>query len=367
MLLIFATVLVDEFQALICFVTIHSKIIWITQRDGLHLGVSDNSTGRCPVCKTDEATRLFQASDADTGARRFDVLRCSTCGLARTNPILAETELADYYAQDYYGTGERKFAPPLEKLVQWTNQMRGRRLLSRLGPREAGHTRRRILDIGCGRGGLLRTLSALDCDCYGLERADFTPPGDAAGFTYKFGELLAQDFPEESFDLVVIWHVLEHLPDPAATLGQATGLLRPGGVLALAVPNFASRQARWFTVDWFHLDLPRHLWHFTANDLNGLCESLGLNRQHSSGLSLEQNPFGFIQSFMNHLFSGAPNRFYRTLTSGYGRKRTDLTFWGLLALLLLPVALLETLLSTGPAQGATLIQYWEKPCCTVSA
>ena len=203
-------------------------------------------------------------------------------------------------------------------------------------------------------------MGELGCDGHGLERADYPVPADTGGIRYYLGELSTQGFTPESFDLVVIWHVLEHLSDPVATVHQAAAMLRPGGVLALAVPNFSSRQARWFGADWFHLDLPRHLWHFRADDLRQICQPQGLHLRASSGRSLDQNPFGFLQSTLNRLVPGAPNRLFRGMQGGPGRQRWSLPIWGLLATPLLPLAMLEYLLSAGPDSGATLIQYWGK-------
>ena len=67
-----------------------------------------------------------------------------------------------------------------------------------------------------------------------------------------------------SFDAVVLWHVAEHLHDPATTLRNVASLLRPGGVLMIAVPNFGSPEAKIGKAGWFHLDVPRHVFHFTS-------------------------------------------------------------------------------------------------------
>ena len=107
------------------------------------------------------------------------------------------------------------------------------------------------------------------------------------------------DYPDATFDEVLIWHVLEHLREPRATLREAHRVLKPGGTLVVAVPNFSSAQARWAGSAWFHLDLPRHLHHFPLAGLRRMLDETGFRYVSSHHFSLRQNPFGWIQSAAN--------------------------------------------------------------------
>ena len=78
-----------------------------------------------------------------------------------------------------------------------------------------------------------------------------------------------------TYDAVVLWHVAEHLHAPQGTVRGIARLLRPGGVLLIAVPNFGSPEARIGRAGWFHLDVPRHLVHFTASTLTAILEPPG--------------------------------------------------------------------------------------------
>jgi SAM-dependent methyltransferase len=113
------------------------------------------------------------------------------------------------------------------------------------------------------------------------------------------GELTELAFPSESFDAVVMWHVLEHVADPHATVSEVARILRPGGVFLCAVPNFGSLEARFARDKWFHLDVPRHLNHFTAPVLAKLMTEAGLIRRYSSYIALEYDYFSFTQSVLN--------------------------------------------------------------------
>jgi SAM-dependent methyltransferase len=115
------------------------------------------------------------------------------------------------------------------------------------------------------------------------------------------GDFLQSPYAESSFDSVVLWHVLEHVPDPVAAIRRARQVLRPGGLLVIAVPNFESLQARFAGRHWFHLDVPRHYHHFGLAVLRRLLISNGFSILDVSHLSLEYNPYGWIQSLLNKL------------------------------------------------------------------
>ena len=114
-----------------------------------------------------------------------------------------------------------------------------------------------MLDVGSGDGTLLDALHAAGRSALGLERASARPDVREAELT----EL------DERFAAIVLWHSLEHLREPGRALAHAAQLLRPGGVLIVAVPNVASLQARWFGERWLALDPPRHLVHLPASTL----------------------------------------------------------------------------------------------------
>jgi SAM-dependent methyltransferase len=312
----------------------------------------------CPICETSSADFLFNAKDFDNGIATFKILRCRECGLARTDPQVPDNILSTYYANLYYGNRENKFHPWLEYLTRTGNRNRAKYLLHFLN--DSTEKNFRVLDIGCGRGALLHELAKRNCDCHGLERHDFLIPVHHHGISYHLGNITDQALPANSFDLVVIWHALEHLPDPKKTLQQAVGLMKAGAVLALATPNFASRQAGWFGPYWFHLDLPRHFWHFTPEDLISICSELKLELLQQSDRSPGQNIFGFLQSTLNRAFPGKPNRLYKLMHSSAQQQKWKLFLWLLVAGFVFPLAFFEYLMTSKTNKGATIIQYWKK-------
>ncbi len=112
---------------------------------------------------------------------------------------------------------------------------------------------------------------------------------------------------DEPFDIVLLFQVLEHLADPLAQLQECRRRLAPGGKLIVGVPNSGSWQASLFRGSWFHLDPPRHLFHFSSDSLTRLLGQAGFSVQHISYVSFEHDPYGWIQSLWN-LFTHRPNQ-----------------------------------------------------------
>jgi SAM-dependent methyltransferase len=156
----------------------------------------------------------------------------------------------------------------------------------------------RVLDVGCGAGYFVREAIKAG---YAAEGVEFSP--EAAEFGRRHwnlpitvGDAQGLGYPDDAFDAVTLWHVLEHLSHPAEMLGTVHRLLRDDGVLILAVPNFASLQARVFKARWYHLEVPRHLYHFDPASLRALLARKGFRVEWESHDSTEHNWAGILGS-----------------------------------------------------------------------
>jgi len=279
---------------------------------------------------------------------------CTRCGLGRFQPPLGAEEVARFYPDEYYGQLGTKFQPYVEKLVRWIGSRHIAYLSRGLPP--GG----RVLDVGCGRGVILGLLADRGFEVHGVERAASATQGVDARATIRVAPRLAEaGYPDGYFDEVVIWHVLEHLDDPLGTLREVHRILRPGGRLVVAVPNFSSAQARWSGPAWFHLDAPRHLFHFSLDALRRLLNGTGFAVESEHHFSLRQNPFGWIQSALNR-FTGLPRNGLYTLLHDRppgvpppfdGATRFWLRFWLVLGM---APALVASLVETLRRDGATV-------------
>ena len=208
-----------------------------------------------------------------------------------------------------------------------------------------GEPRGRLLDVGAGRGRFVASARAAGWDASGLEPF----PRGAAPFV---DAIALEDATYEELDAITLWHVLEHLDDPAAALARLRGWLRPGGTLVVGVPNLDSLQARLGGPRWFHLDLPRHRTHFTARGLHAALSRAGFEPARTVHLLAEHNPFGMWQSLVNRL-TPTPSWLYHALKRNAPLRPADLAVT-LAALPLLPAAAALEALAGAIRRGGTV-------------
>ena len=302
-----------------------------------------------------ECEILFPASDY-IGGEQFQVACCRRCAQTVTVPVPAD--IGKYYPTGYYGDASgRRFPAVMEWLQEKLYIWRSRQVLRRLKQKNP-----RVLDVGCGRGQLLRAFQQAGSDVTGTEFSD-----DACRFAceklkipVRVGLLHEINFPDASFDVVTMWHVLEHVSDPRPTLAEVARILRPGGIFMVAVPNFGSPEARLTKAGWFHLDMPRHLSHHTRESLARILSEAGMAPKWFSFLAPEYDSFSFTQSLLNRL-GVRPNLLYNLLRGqrakviNAGNYQGSLLATVLLTPLLGLISLPATLLLAVFGRGATLI------------
>lgn len=234
----------------------------------------------------------------------YGVRECPRCHRRALDPRPAPATLAHWYGPSYFGASTRKFIGPVEAFVDLFRDGRAREAAGLLakGPAPSGE-RPRVLDVGCGSGLFLAALAKRGIECHGTEFSDETARRARAlpGLRIHAGPIDADTYAAGSFDLISVWHVLEHLGDPDELLRYAARWLRPGGTLMVAVPNIDSWQARLFRGAWFHLDPPRHFFHFGPRSLGAALQAAGFRVERMRHLSWEQNLYGVIQSALNSL------------------------------------------------------------------
>jgi 2-polyprenyl-3-methyl-5-hydroxy-6-metoxy-1,4-benzoquinol methylase len=249
----------------------------------------------CIFCGSSRSTLFCKTSDLFQN--QFEIRQCKDCRAYYLWPFPSQEILAKAYDVSYYGTNETKFkAGPIEKVLDAFRKQRSNNIARKLP------SRARILDIGCGNGNFLEFLSAInDFELHGIER-DMTAAARAMskqGMTIKTTPLEAGDYPGNYFDAITLFHVFEHLTNPAETMLIIDQILKPGGILYLSFPNIDSLQARWFKGKWLHLDPPRHLLFFRPKDFIELMKQRNFTCRKVTYISLEQNPFGMVQSLLN--------------------------------------------------------------------
>ncbi|MBI4025523.1 MAG: class I SAM-dependent methyltransferase [Verrucomicrobia bacterium] len=228
----------------------------------------------------------------------WDYVRCEACGLLRLRlgeDISRWKKLS--YAEDYYGEGFSKFTGAIQALREFSAWRRAREIAA-FFPQPG-----RALDIGCGEGLFLKSMKKLGWNVDGCEIGERAAARAAECLSQPIhcGEFETMPLPEKPWDVVMLWHVLEHVAEPARLLENIMRVLSRDGLLAVAIPNAASWQARIFGPHWFHLDPPRHLFSMGDAHFSRLAAKSGWEVVESHHFSLEYNPYGWAQSLLNSL------------------------------------------------------------------
>lgn len=309
--------------------------------------MSTNAERPCVACGS-------QVGVAHPGQTQSRIARCSVCGLGWLLDPPEGDELASLYSTGFYEPGPTRGACLIEAGHSFNNTIRMREL--------RGLTIGRLLDVGSGRGRFLGAAKAAGWDVVGLE----FEPGMAETSSRRFGvEVVVGDAVSADvrgpFDVITMWHVLEHLPDPRAALDRAADLLRPGGTLIVSVPNNDSLQARLGGDEWLHLDIPRHIYHFNPFSLSRLVERAGLHVDRIGHFYPEMEVLGVVQTTLNRL-GIEPDLLYRFVK----RDRTvtlrrDVLLSVLLAAGTMPIALSWSVLAPLLRTGASIQLAAQRP------
>ncbi len=225
----------------------------------------------CPLCNSTELELHLTATDYTTTLELFNIEKCTSCGFVFTNPRPTSSAIGNYYQSDNYishtdgGTGlldkiyliARKFA------LNWKYNLL-----------KAKHTTGNLFDVGCGTGEFISHMKSKGWKVTGME------PSAAARekATLKIQQNVHANLDEitQQFDVITLWHVIEHIHLLNETVLKLKSLLKPTGTIFIAVPNHESPDAKTYRQHWAGYDVPRHLWHFSKTTMEKLMVDNGL-------------------------------------------------------------------------------------------
>jgi len=227
-----------------------------------------NTLNNCPVCGKQNFLPYLKTKDYFLTGEEFSLVQCKDCGFVFTNPIPKLSELSKYYdSPDYlsHTANSFSFTAEIYKLFRNANIRKKFKLV------QSYAKGKNILDIGCGTGELLHYFNEQGWDTLGVEPN--SSARDFANKTYQLQVLEESEIntiTESSFDVISMWHVLEHVPDLNSRMKQLKQILKKDGLLIIALPNLDSPDAKKYGAHWAGLDVPRHLYHFTESSFKTL-------------------------------------------------------------------------------------------------
>lgn len=220
--------------------------------------------------------KIIQVKDHSVSKENFDLYLDPHYDLLKTIPFPEIDQLGKYYdSEDYisHTDGQRNL---FEKVYQLVKK---KTLNDKISWIKSKHNNvQNILDIGCGTGDFLFRAQKEGWKVYGFE------PNEKAKAISKSKKINLIDdldsYKKQTFDVITMWHVLEHVPDLDKQIKQIKSLLKPDGLLIIAVPNFKSFDANFYKSDWAAYDVPRHLWHFSSNSIKRIFKNYQMQLIH---------------------------------------------------------------------------------------
>jgi SAM-dependent methyltransferase len=304
----------------------------------------------CPACGESNAKTLFEGSDRLYGTtdKIFYVVECARCRLMRLDPLPQPAELNRYYPSRYWFSGESgasTLAELYRRIVIRDHVAFVDRALQSVPSPHGG--KRLTVDVGCGGGLVLHYLRRRGHQGIGL---DFSIDAARVAWTTNdvpvaCGTLSQAPFAPGSCDAVTMFHVLEHLYDPAGYLATAHTMLSPHGRLIIQVPNAACWQLLLLGEAWNGLDIPRHFWNFRPRDLEILLDEAGFRIARRKFFSLRDNPAGLATSLAPWL--DPMSRLVRGRQESASMSLLKNALYFALVLACLPFALLEAACGAG--------------------
>lgn len=206
------------------------------------------------------------------------LVQCLNCGLVYVSPRPNAEDLYELYGESYFHNDD-------SGTVGYSNYVRDEQNIRKTFRRRLKRVERfadpgKLLDVGCAAGFFLSEAQNSGWQVEGLDVSPFAVnyTRDTFGIPAQQGALLDLDYPENTYDLVTMWDVIEHVPDPHAHLDKIAGLLKPGGIFALATPDVDSLPAKLTGKRWVGYKLQEeHIYYFSADTLRAMLNRAGFD------------------------------------------------------------------------------------------
>jgi 2-polyprenyl-3-methyl-5-hydroxy-6-metoxy-1,4-benzoquinol methylase len=260
----------------------------------------------CPVCLNAFTKPALTGGDwlFESTSKIFTLHACASCHCLFLDPMPADEEIARFYPPQYWwNSSESQRDRPLKRLESIYRKFALRDHVAFILRASGNRDGLDLLDVGCGSGTLLGLL----------KRHGFRPMGvdfsaEAAriaeienGVRVLVGSLEQSRFPDEAFDVVTLFHVMEHVSNPRSLLAEVSRILKPGGALVLQVPNIDSWQFKAFGVKWYGLDVPRHVIDYSRESMLKLLKDSEFVLRRVKHFNLRDNAPAFVSSLFPSL------------------------------------------------------------------
>lgn len=230
----------------------------------------------CPVCGSAELKPVLSAKDHTVSGEKFVVLECNQCTLRFTQDVPDAASISPYYKSENYISHTNTSKGLINGLYQSVRK-RTLKQKRRLVEKITGVKNGKLLDVGSGTGAFASEMKRNGWDVTGLEPDEDARKIAKESFNIELSDISQfYQLPDNRFDAITFWHVLEHVHDLQRYMAKLKTLLKGNGKLFIAVPNYTSGDASVHKEYWAAYDVPRHLYHFSPQSMKVLVEKHGM-------------------------------------------------------------------------------------------
>ena len=267
----------------------------------------------CPVCQSQTFEETLTVKDYTVSQEQFKIVTCKKCGFRFTNPRPDGDAIGEYYKAESYISHTNTSKGLISKIYQEVRKftLKGKlNLINRLSPQKG-----KLLDVGCGTGMFLNVARENGWKVNGIE-----PDAGARAIAEQTNQIKIKDevllsYQDETFDVISLWHVLEHIHQLNETIEWLKARLSKDGSLIIAVPNYESKDASIYQEQWAAYDVPRHLYHFSQNNIKELFAKHGFELKETLPMKFDSfyvsmlstkyqtGKINYIKAFMDGLKS----------------------------------------------------------------
>ncbi len=265
----------------------------------------------CPVCKSDSFSPFLTCKDYTVSQQNFGIVSCTKCNFKFTNPRPEDEKLGEYYKSEDYISHSNTSKGIISKLYK---SVRNYTLNKKLKLISSFVSRGTILDYGCGTGMFLKVCQDNGWKSYGMEPDEGARKiaADLGLNTFSDKERIQTYIGTQTFDIITLWHVLEHVTDLDETLTFFKGKLNQNGALVIAVPNYTSYDAKHYKEYWAAYDVPRHLYHFEIETIQKLLSPYGFKLVETKPMKFDS----FYVSMLSEKYKSGSIKYFSAFLTG---------------------------------------------------
>lgn len=267
----------------------------------------------CPLCKSVHFLNQLVVKDHAHSKESFSICRCTNCDLWFTNPRPTPKSITAYYDNENYISHKDKNTNIINFLYKIVRKFTIKEKLNWL--KERNKTPGRLLDFGCGTGHFLYASKQNGWDISGIEPNKEARELAKATYNLEIQSELLSLTNKKKYDVITLFHVLEHVHDLKGTIKTLLDLLKKRGILYIAVPNRDAPDSQYYKEDWAALDVPRHLYHFNKKSIENLANKYSLK-------IIDEKPMPFDTYYISLLSA----KYQKTNSTFFSSMRKGLKF-----------------------------------------